>query len=464
MKKSSVNNNILNITYIFVGLFMIMVFYLIFFVGFKSNNIIDNSYNKRIDKLSSYVDKGNIYSSDMQILASGDADKRIYPFDNLFCHTVGSSYLTLTGLEATYNYEMLTSNLNIVSKFMNDLSGKKYPGNNIVTTFDVNLQKIAANELGSNSGAVIIMNPKTGEVLTMYSNPGFNPNDMKKNWDSIVNDTNGDMLNRATSGSYTPGSIFKIFTLYDYIKENKQTYKQYSFTCKGTTQFDNYTISCSNHTYHGNEDLLHAFANSCNTAFVDLSKNISIKSLNETCKKLLFDKDIPIDIESKASVFNLREQDDEFLKHQTVIGQGKTLVSPLHMITVINAIANNGIAMKPKLVSKITDFNNIIVKEIENEQYKKLFSKKEAAELTSYLREVVTSGTATNLNVDKFTAYGKTGTAQVDESGNVNSWFIGFADINETRYSICVVIEKVNENYTPAKTIASNILWQIVSK
>lgn len=459
MKKKSINDNIIKTTYIFSVLFGVLIVYLLFFIVFESEDIIDNSYNKRIETLANYTNKGTIYSRDMEILAETDENgDRVYPYGNLFCHVVGSIDMGNTGLESTYNYEMLNSDINLFSKFFNEVSGKKNPGNSIVTTLDVDLTKICYDSLNGYSGAVIVMNPTDGSVLSMVSAPGFDPNYLSENWSTLQNSGNGELLNRATSGMYTPGSIFKIFTLYDYIQENPNTYKKYSFNCKGSVDFGDYTISCSNHSWHGNEDLLMSFANSCNSSFVTLADNISNEKLNALCEKLLFNKDLPLEIDYKSSSFSLSESDSQFIKHQTVIGQGKTLVSPIHMTLVMNAIANNGVLVKPRFVSSIIDINGKIIEEYSKKDYATLFPEEDAILLKEYLRKVVTDGTAVNMNSSGYTLYGKTGTAQIDDNGNVNSWFVGFVEKNDSIYTICVVVENVNENISPAKNIAIKIL------
>ncbi|MDE6209182.1 MAG: penicillin-binding protein 2 [Lachnospiraceae bacterium] len=459
MKRNTINDNLIKTTYIFIILFGLLISYLLIFVIFESGNIIDNSYNKRIDTLSNYVDKGNIYSKDLEVLATTDEDgNRYYPYASLFCHVVGSTAMGNTGLENAYNYEMLSSNVNIFKKFINELSGEKHPGNSIVTTLDVNISQNCKNALGGYKGAVIVMDPTDGSVLSMVSNPDYDPNTVARDWDTLSSSTNGELLNRATSGQYTPGSIFKIFTLYDYITENPDTYKNYNFTCKGTVDFGDYTISCSNKIWHGNEDLLISFANSCNCSFVNLSEGITTESLSNICKKLLFNSDLPIEIEYKSSVFSLTADDSSFMKHQTLIGQGKTLVSPIHMILVMNAIANDGVLITPRFVSKLIDYSGTILEEYEIKNHAILFTKEETDILKEYLRQVVLTGTASSINNSNYTLYGKTGTAQIDENGNINSWFVGFVEKNDKIYTICVVIENVNENASPAKNIASNIV------
>ncbi len=465
MKRKPINDNILKTTYIFAVMFAILVVYIVCFVVFESGDIIDNSYNKRIDTLSNFTDKGTIYSSSMDVLASTDTKTgdRVYPYNDLFCHVVGSTTYEKTGLELAYNFEMLSSDINLFAKLKNEFSGYKNHGNSIVTTLDLSLQQSCYNALKNYSGAVIVMDPKTGDVLSMVSNPAFNPNTLADTWDTLTQSDNGELLNRATQGLYTPGSTFKIFTLYDYLCAHKDNYKNYVFNCKGTIDFGDYSISCSGHTWHGNEDLVSSFANSCNCSFVTLSKDITSESLANICKKLLFGSKLPIEIECKQSSFELNNEDTEFLKNQTVIGQGNTLVTPIHLALVMNAIANDGVAKKPRFVSSLINDNGTIITEYKSTDYKTLFTKDECSTLKEFLRAVVTNGTAASLNSTQYTLYGKTGTAQIDNMGNVNSWFVGFLEYQSKTYTICVVAENVNENNTPAKEITRQVINNIIS-
>lgn len=457
MKKRSINNNIIKTTYIFSILFYVLIIFLVFLV-LNGDSIIDNSYNKRIDTLNNYVNKGQIYSANMEVLAYTDetTGERIYPYNDLLCHIIGYSEMGTTGLEETYKYEMLTSDMNIFSKFMNEVSGEKHPGNSIVSTLDVELSKNCYDALSGYKGSVIVMDSENGDVLSMVSNPTYNPNLLTENWDSIVDSEDSVLLNRATSGLYTPGSVFKIVTLYSYITENPNKYSEYSFLCKGQLDFSNYSISCSGHVWHGEENLKKSFANSCNCSFVTISDNVSISGIENVCDKLLFNKELPLDVGYKSSTFSI--YDDQFTKHQTVIGQGKTLVTPIHMTMIMNAIANEGVMMKPRFVTSILDYAGNEVESFEPEEYKEIFTKEESELLSEYLREVVVSGTASDINSTAYELYGKTGTAQIDSKGNVNSWFLGYVKIDNRTYTICVVVENVNENISPAKEITRKII------
>ncbi len=462
MKK--MNDNILKTTYVFIGLFTLLAVYLLVYLFTDSKEDINNSYNKRQELLAEKVIRGNIYSNDMTILAQTVIDEngnetRVYPYDELFCHVVGSYDMGTYGLEASYNFELLSSETSIIDEVIADINNEKLLGNNIVTTLDIELQSACYEALGKYDGAIIIMDPKTGDILSMVSKPGYNPNDIANIWNDIKDDESGILLNRVTQGLYPPGSIFKLFTLGTYIDSYRGTYNKFNYTCEGSVSFADFTMRCSNKKAHGQLDLLGAFANSCNCAFVSLCDKIDSDDLRDYCNDKLFNRELPLNISYKMSSFILNNADSQFMKCQTFIGQGETLVTPVHMCMVMSSIVNDGILMEPRFVKEITDNRGNIIKKYESEEYVELYSEKDSKMLKEYLREVVNSGTAYRLKNDTMDVYGKTGTAQINTTGMADSWFVGGIEAeNGKTYAIAVVLENVSENTSPAVVVTKEIL------
>lgn len=111
-----------------------------------------------------------------------------------------------------------------------------------------------------------MMEADTGKILTLVSKPDFDPNTLAENWEILNTDEeNSPLLNRATNGSYAPGSVFKIVTALAYMRQDTD-YNSYSYDCQGSITEDNVTIRCFNGTVHGYEDLRSSFANSCNAS------------------------------------------------------------------------------------------------------------------------------------------------------------------------------------------------------
>lgn len=458
------NNNIMKTTYIFTGLFVLLAVYLVGYIVLQSKKDINNTYNKRQDILAQKVVRGTIYSNDLKPLAMTKLDEnneeyRYYPYDELFCHIVGSFDKGQYGLELAYNFNLLTANSSIVQEVVAEVNGVKLQGNSIKTTLDINLQEICLNALGDYEGSVVLMDAQTGDILSMVSKPYYNPNDIANIWDDIKNSDNGILINRATQGLYPPGSTFKIFTLGEFIDSHKKSYIDYSYNCEGTIIFADFSMSCSYKKPHGNVNLVNALSNSCNCAFVNMGTMIDAEVLNKYCKDRLFNKELPLEIMYNKSQITLSNSDSEFIKCQTVIGQGETLVTPIHMCMVMSSIVNEGILMKPRLVTEILDSYDNVIKKINAEKYDQLYTVGEADILKKYMREVVTNGTAYRLNDDKIYVYGKTGTAQISTAGKADSWFIGGIELDDnTKYAIAVVLENINENTSPAIVVTKEII------
>ena len=168
------NRQILVVTYCFVALFLAMVLYITRFMVRDSADIINNSYNKRQEVLAKKVKRGDIVSADGKVLAKTITDKhgndtRYYPYKNMFCHAVGRITNSMTGVELSQCYPLLTSHANPAEQLFSDFKGEKKPGDNVITTLDYKLQKTAYNALGSYKGAVVAMEPSTGKILAMVS-------------------------------------------------------------------------------------------------------------------------------------------------------------------------------------------------------------------------------------------------------------------------------------------------------
>ena len=434
--------------YIFFVLFFMLIIYLSYFLLFSADKIVNNPYNKRQDAFVENVIRGKIFSSSYDILAETQIDEsgnetRIYPYGDLFAQTVGYNTNGKLGLELQYNYNLLTSNANIFEKFINEFQDEKNIGDNIITTFDVGLQKKAYDAIGNYTGAVVVIDPSTGEVLSMVSKPDFDPNQIADIYDTLISDENETSLNnRATLGLYTPGSTFKMFTLLEYMRQN-QDYSDYLYECTGSIIAGDASIGCYNNTVHGSEDLISSFSNSCNTSFINLGLSLNVDIFNNDVKKWLFNKSLPVEFPYSQSKFSLDSDSGEFMTAQTVMGQGETLVTPLHMAMFASSVANNGVLMEPYMIKYIENYQGTIVEKFNSKEYGNLLTKEEAEVMKTYMRDVVLSGTAKELNSDLYNAYGKTGTAELNSQGLENSWFVGFAEKDGRQIAVAIVFENV---------------------
>ena len=467
-RKKAVNKDIYRISAVFAVIFAALCAYLVYFMVFQADSVINNSYNKRTEVLSESTLRGQILSADGEVLAysvtdSDGNDTRIYPYGSEFAHVVGFADNGGMGIESAYNYYLLTSHTNLFNQLYSEFTGDKAAGDNVVTTLDVGLQEEIYDLLGDNEGAVVVMDPETGDILAMVSSPTFDPNTVSENWDTISADSENSVLyNRATQSAMTPGSTFKIFTLLEYYRENNGNVDGYSYSCSGSfTSSDGITLSCSNGRSHGSVDIISSFAYSCNSSFANIGLSLDLTSFKENNEALLFNSELPLDIAYTESSFTLDEDSSTFMIMQTAIGQGETTITPIHLALITCAIANDGVLMTPRLVSEVQTAGGSTVASFETSEYASLLTSDEAAFLKEAMRAVVTEGTASAMaSASSYTAYGKTGTADTssDEDSNYShSWFTGFAESNGNTIVVCVMIENTQSSGLTGEYVARQV-------
>ena len=423
-----------------------MMGYISYFNVSKSRDVIRSPYNPRLDSYADRVVRGKILDKSGKILADtivseDGVETREYPYGAMFAHVVGYAEKGKSGLESVANFELLTSNAFFVEKLITEFQDKKNIGDNVVTTLDVNLQEAAYHALGNSKGAVVVIEPSTGKILSMVSKPDFNPQSVSANWDSLNSSENSVLLNRATQGLYAPGSTFKIVTLLEYIRENNG-YTGYAYDCSGSIEEEGTTIHCYNGKVHGNLDLRDSFAHSCNSSFCNIGLTLDVNEFIGTTKDLLFNKKLPSDLPSTKSKFSLEEGDGAAAQMMTAMGQGQTQVSPYHMALITAAIANDGKLMKPYLIDSVTNYTGTIIDKNDPVEYAQLMSSEEAEEIKDYMKSVVDYGTASVLSGRDYTAAGKTGTAEYSsDKSKDHSWFVGIANVEHPDLVISVIIE-----------------------
>lgn len=463
-KSSHKNREYAVITYFFLLMFLGLIAYFIYFQVVKSDTFINSPYNSLQDLFAKNVVRGEITTADGEVIArtvtdSNGNEKREYPDGRVFAHAVGYAVNGKAGMEKQENFSLLRSHDFFLTQIVNDISGTKNIGDNVVSTLDYKAQNAAYEALGDYDGAVIAIEPETGKIVAMVSKPDYNPNTISADWDEVSGDGSTALYNRATQGQYAPGSVFKIFTALEYYNEFPDTYEDYEFDCDSEITRDGFTIHCSGNKSHGSEDLKKSFAKSCNSSFANIGLTIDNDKLNDLCNDMLFNTDIPIEFESKASKFSLSDSDSTALTMQTCIGQGNTLVSPLHMCMVAGAICNDGTLMKPYIVDHVENAGGTVVTQNEPQKNKTLMSEKQAAFLQDLMSAVVSEGTGSKLADQSYDAYGKTGTAQVsDTTDQTNAWFVGYAKKDGYNdLAIAVVVEDSGAGSTYAVPVAKKV-------
>lgn len=432
----------------FAVLFAVLIGYLGHFVAVDRQDMINNSYNSRQKLLLSQNSRGTVYSRDGDPLArtvtdQGQGEIREYPYASLFSHVVGYSTQGRMGVEALANYYLINSDISLKRKIANSKAGIKNPGDNVYTTLDVQLQELADKQLGIYDGAIIVTEVSTGKILAMVSHPDFDPNEIDDIWDTLLQDEDSSvLLNRATQGHYPPGSTFKIVTALEYIRQNPDTYGDYSFRCSGQYLFGDSKISCYHGTSHGNVDFESSFAKSCNSSFANIGMSLDRDRFSDTLNGLLFDRDLPLQLSHAKSYVEMSPELSDADMMQTSIGQGRTEITPIHLNMITCAVANGGVLMEPYVIDRVESAEGSVIKSYEPKAYGRIMTEEEAEILRELMTAVVEKGTATRLSGQSYTAAGKTGSAEYNNvKGDSHAWFTGFAPAQDPEVCVTIIVE-----------------------
>lgn len=426
--------------------------------------------------------------------------KRSYPSGNVSSHLLGyigqidawrleklkkygykiQDLVGYSGVEEVYDYVLrpIDGGMQIEVDSRGRLSrilGLKdaHKGKDIQLTIDLRIQKIVHSSLEGKTGCAIVIDPFNGEVLALASFPDFNPEIFQgASTDSInrlLNDPDAPLLNRAISGLYSPGSVFKVVVAAAGL-EKKKVDSGTVFFCPGNLQIGLRTFSCWNS--HGREDIFDALTHSCNVFFYNLGLRIGPQLINKYAKIFGFSQPSGIDLNGE-SAGNLAYSLWERIKRQRnwfagdtanlSIGQGEILVTPLQVARMMAAIANGGKLIQPKLLKSIRDGNQSF--ESPPTQVIDLQLTDETLRIIRKgLRGAVVdpAGTANVLSNTGISIAGKTGTAQVS-SGQAHGWFAGYFPAEKPKFVICVLLEHAGHGYHSC-LLAKRIIRQMLAE
>lgn len=449
-----------------IALFLLMCGNLIYFTIAKREQVINDTYNhKRQELLAEENSRGTIYAADGTVLAEtleleDGTQQRSYPYGDLYAHVIGYVPNGGAGVEQTANMMLLNSSIAMPEILSNQLEGRKNPGDSVYTSLDPELQQIAYDSLGVYHGAVIVTEAKTGRILAMVSKPDYDPNEIEAIWDDLLADEESSVLvNRVTQGLYPPGSTFKIFTALEYMRQNPDTFMQYHFTCNGYFRYGEETINCFHRTVHGEVDFMSSFARSCNSSFANIGVGLDREKFAETLLSLLFNSKLPVNMVYNPSHISMRSDMSDGEIMQTAIGQSETLMTPLHLNMVTQAIANHGVMMTPYVIDHVTSADGTTVRQYEPVEIGSVMTEEESQYLTMMMVEVVEHGTATKLSGYDFTAAGKTGSAEYQDNkeGRSHAWFTGFAPAEDPEIVVTVILEAAGTGGDYSAPIARRI-------
>lgn len=451
------------------SLFAAMTVYFLIYTNKNSKKLFENDYNKREEALLEKNVRGKIYAASGEVLAETIQDQdgndvRSYPYKNLFSHIVGYTYKGGSGVEQLQNYNLMHSDISLSDKASYDAAGERYPADDVYTTLDLALQQAASDALGDNRGAVIVTEVSTGNILCMVSKPDFDPNDIEAEWEQLGADTDsGTLVNRVTQGLYAPGSTFKIFDAIELMDEDMAAANAFSYNCIGYdnnfTLEDGQPIHCYHWTAHGTVSLEKAFAKSCNCAFVNIGNSLNRDSFCTLLNNMMFGEALPYDLPSGTSSYTLTADTTKEDVTQLSIGQGSTLMTPMHLNMITAAIANGGTVHKDQIVASVKTGTGSTLSETKPEDYRTVMTAEVAAKMREMMRDVIAEGTATKLSSRPYNPCGKTGSAEiVTGESTSHAWFTGFAPEENPEIAITVIVEGAGTGGVSAVPVVRSVL------
>lgn len=342
-------------------------------------------------------------------------------------------------------------------------------GNDIYLTIDSDLQISIEKNLAGKSGAVVVLEAKTGRVKALVSTPLFNPNYFVSKEGNIhlnyLTDPSLPLFNRVVSGLYPPGSVFKIITAISALEEGLVDTK-WGVYCPGYFTLGRKTFKCWEEKGHGWVSFYDGIRRSCDVYFYNLGLKVGVGNLEKYAKKFMLSKSIGIDLPSVKKGFIPSEswkkiaKKEPWYKGDTVnlsIGQGYITVTPLELAVMTSIIANKGVAYKPYIVEKIVDENGKIIYKNEPKELTRVTLKPTVWEkIHRAMFEVVESGTGRACFIKDMKIAGKTGTAE-NPHGEDHALFVSFYPVDDPEIVVVVVIEHGGMGGRTAAPIAKNI-------
>ncbi|MDO5715028.1 MAG: penicillin-binding protein 2 [Tissierellia bacterium] len=452
--KTNDNRKILILLVFLILLLLSLIFYLSYFVIFQAPEIIDNPANRRARLEENSVKRGTIYDRNNEILAYSTGEKykykRNYNYPVIYSHVVGYSdrIVGKYGLEFQLNDYLLGRNTSKLLKSFKSYFNSDVQldvGDNVTLTTDTNVQKKARNLLAEkyNKGAIVMMNPKTGEVYASVSLPDFNSQNIAADMSEILRQNNATFYNNVIKGKYPPGSVFKIVTTTALLEsEVDQNYED-----TGEEMIDGRPFTNSTDKVYGKVGLKTAFTHSLNTYFAKKATEIGKDKMVEVAEKYMINQDVDFQLPLKKSTWNYEKKDfDRTSLAAAGIGHDTIVTTPLEMCMVASTIANDGIMMKPNIVKSIDAPNGDNIVQINPSVLSEVTTKEIAEQIKELMINVVNNGTGTEAYVRGYQIAGKTGTAQRNIKEDINdAWFVGFAPADDPKVAIAVVIPDVNE-------------------
>jgi penicillin-binding protein 2 len=394
-----------------------------------------------------------------------------------------------TGLEREYNQVLVGKDgfkrvvVNSYGREMGQLDEEPYvAGNDIVTTIDLDLQRAAEETMGDHAGAIVALDPRTGEVLAMVSRPGFDPNLFATrisaaNWNGLINDPQKPLQNRAIQSRFSPGSVFKVFMAAAGLEAGTLNPLRTVY-CPGSATFYGHSFACDKHDGHGTIGLHNAIVSSCNVFFYNVGNDLGIHRISQYAHMMGLGRKTGVDLpnedtglipseEWKQKVYKAKWYAGETIS--VAIGQGYVSITPIQAAWAMGGLTTGGRLKAPHFVNpKELKKLGFDAPEVMGEEYE--ISPNTVDIVTSAMWGVVNEdgvgATGRNARIEGFDVAGKTGTAQVvGKQANLkgqaykdNAWFVGFAPYRNPEIVVAAFVENGGWGGEAAAPVAHAVL------
>ena len=488
------NKQIVRLTQVALVLVGVLVVMTTYWQTWAAAGLADRQDNaiRRVHEFS--IDRGLIFSFEPRKRLARNRERDIdgrtlyfrrYPYGPLTAHVVGYSTVgrSRTGLERSLNDYLTASNANlstVLDKTLDELRGKTVRGNNVVTTIDLEAQAAAAERLGTNCGAVVALDPRTGKVLVMAASPSFDPNRVENDFDSIsaiAADCTpaSPLLNRASAGLYVPGSTFKVITASAALESKKYT-PESTFQDPGyCTVYGKRVNNFDTSRPFGTVTLFDALTYSVNSVFCNIGLKLGAKRILDTAKRFGFYEKPPLETPADERLASglyrngrlfYPKVDANVDAGRMAFGQERMLVTALQNAMVAGTIGFHGRLMEPHVVDTIVGPGGKVIEKQEPHLIRQAVSEKTADAVADMMRSAVERGTGTAARIYGYSIGGKTGTGETGIPGSNTTWFIAFAGKDEEsppELAIAVVLQNQSGvGGTTAAPIARAVMQAIL--
>lgn len=483
------NRPLRHITIIITAVFLVMMGVTTYIQAFQAPSLNADSRNVRTIYHEYGTNRGPIIVSGNAIASSTPSTgnykyQRVYTDSPLYSNLTGyfaTSFTSMSGIEKAKNSVLGGSDSSLFfQRTQQMLQGSDPVGGGVELTIDADLQKVAAQALGDQKGAIVALNPRTGAILAQVTSPSYDANQLATHdrqaasaaWKALSENVDKPLVDRATGGDqYPPGSVFKMLTVSAMLENNSELNPQSAVQAPTS-----WTLPGSNHTIYnpgkavcgdgsGQVTLTQAFIQSCNTPFAIAGTELGANKMRDMAKAFGFGTTFKTPLAVTASRFPEPESDAALAMDS--FGQQDVRVTPMQIALIASAIANDGTLMEPYLVKRTLTSDLETVTETEPKVFSQPISKQTAQYLTEMMEADVSQagGTGAKAAIEGVQVAGKTGTAETGTEAKAHAWFASFAPAEDPSIVVVVFLEnRGSSGGSAAAPLAREVIKEALGK